>query len=127
MDKSNQGFSVLAGFPLNDWSEPWVGNFTVFPRSHKLIYKALKEDKEGTYSMMRLESDGDRERKKRLVPEPPVQIIARPGDAILAHPLLAHRAGPNHSVNIRYAVYMRVRVEGEQFVEVEPNSNMLRV
>lgn len=29
------------------------------------------------------------------------------GDVILAHPFLAHRAGPNYSKDIRYAVFMR--------------------
>jgi len=122
MDKSNQSFSCLAGFPLSDWTKPWNGNFVVFPRSHKLIYKAIKELGEGAYCMMRMEKDGDKVRKRRLVPENPVQIIAEPGDAILAHPLLAHRAGPNNGRNIRYAVYMRVAVEGDQHLEVEPTS-----
>jgi len=125
MDKSNQSFSCLAGFPLSDWTKPWVGNFTVFPRSHKLIYKAIKELGEGAYCMMRKEKEGDDARKRRLTPENPVQIIAEPGDAIFAHPLLAHRAGPNYGRNIRYAVYMRVAVEGDQHLEVEPTSLLI--
>jgi len=122
MKESNPAFSCLAGFPMSDWTKPYNGNFVVFPRSHKLIYKAIKDLGEDAYCMMRREKEGDGDRRRRLIPENPIQIIAEPGDAILAHPLLAHRAGPNYGRNIRYAVYMRVAVEGDQHLEVEPTS-----
>merc|ERR1712007_155727 len=37
-----------------------------------------------------------------------VQVLLRPGDVVLAHQLLAHRAGLNTSEHIRYQLYYRV-------------------
>ena len=39
----------------------------------------------------------------------PLQLEVQPGDVVLAHPMLAHRGGPNLSPHIRYMVYFRIK------------------
>jgi len=41
------------------------------------------------------------------LPEP-YQIRVRPGDVVLAHHGMPHTVAPNHSPDIRYALYFRV-------------------
>lgn len=44
----------------------------------------------------------------------PVQVRAKPGDIILAHPMLAHRIGNNYSPHIRYACFYRLMTNGRE-------------
>jgi hypothetical protein len=98
-------FSLLVGVYLTPCPTSGYGNFTAFPGSHRRVQSMLAEDFEGFCAKLRtkvapdLSTSDDR---------PPVELIVNPGDVLLAHPLLAHRAGENWSSQIRHAVYFRL-------------------
>ncbi|ETO36220.1 hypothetical protein RFI_00842 [Reticulomyxa filosa] len=127
MKLSNQvgicGFSVLCGFALSSWPDAFVGNFAVWPRKHFDMFTIVQ-------SMGGTEPFLDKVRQSLdetpcIWEAPPKQIQAEPGDIefcsrhcktkkninkgdfICCHPLLPHRASPNYSPHIRYAVFMR--------------------
>ncbi|ETO33040.1 hypothetical protein RFI_04069 [Reticulomyxa filosa] len=109
MRLSNQigicGFSILCGFVLSSWSNTFVGNFTVWPGKHFDMFATI-QSMGGAEPFM--------ENVRKSMDESPFmwessskQIEAEPGDFICCHPMLPHRAGPNYSSHIRYAVFMR--------------------
>lgn len=102
MDKNRaNGFSLLMGVCISPWSAPFCGNFTVFPGTHYEIANALKSMGEDNFFAAYANPRPE-------VAAPARQIVAQPGDIVLAHSLLPHRAGPNFSCNIRYACFFRL-------------------
>mmetsp|Transcript_31270 Transcript_31270/g.60364 ORF Transcript_31270/g.60364 Transcript_31270/m.60364 type:complete len:305 (+) Transcript_31270:81-995(+) len=96
-------FSLLVGVALNPWREEMVGNFVVFPgKHHEMARNLAAEGGEEALRVALSKSPGPD------LDVDPVQIIAEPGDIILAHSLLPHLPGPNHGHDIRYAVFFRV-------------------
>jgi len=96
-------FTALAAVFLSDVGEPFAGNFTVWPGSHRaLAAHFASNDPLGT-----LAGPGATFPPVAL-PEPPRQLIARAGDALLAHYLLVHGVSPNLGPQIRYAVFFRL-------------------
>jgi len=96
-------FTLLLGVTLSEASSPLSGNFTVFPGSHLSLQSKVKEIVErgdGSFSNEGLADKPDL--------GTPVQILAKPGDIVMAHQKLAHRGGPNFSSQIRYQVYFRL-------------------
>lgn len=91
-------FTALVGIFLSDIPHDEMGNLTVWPGSHQLYEAYFRE----------------RGPEKLLEGMPPVelgeplQIKAKPGDAILAHYQLAHSVAPNFSPYIRYATFFRL-------------------
>jgi ectoine hydroxylase-related dioxygenase (phytanoyl-CoA dioxygenase family) len=75
-----------------------MGNFSVWPGTHRLYQRYFRE--RGPQSLL----DGMPE-----VDLPPIQqITARPGDAALCHYQLGHGIAGNSSPFIRYAVFFRL-------------------
>lgn len=96
----SRGFTALVVVLLSDVPEPYSGNFTVWPKSHRFFEGYFKEHGHQVLAngMPRVD-----------LPEPPVQIAGKPGDVVIAHHQLVHTAAPNGSPNIRYAAIFRVR------------------
>lgn len=88
-------------------TEPFSGNTTFFPGTHKLIHAALRanpdpEDKGGIFPQV-----------PRLIP--PYEFVAEAGDVAFVHHLLCHTGNPSHSPNRLPRVVLRV----EAFTERE--------
>jgi len=101
-------FSLLCGVALSDQSRPNCGNLHVFPGAHlnpevMAYYRDRIQDKE--------QSEGD-PNKPNLGKS--VQVLLEPGDVVIAHQLLAHRAGINTSEHIRYQLFYRVSHKDHQ-------------
>ena len=90
-------FTMNACVLLSDVTEPYSGNFTVWPGSHLRIAAHIKEH--GPESLMQ---------GMPAIDTPAEQITGKAGDLVLAHYLLGHTAAPNLAFNIRYAIFYRV-------------------
>lgn len=106
-------FTLLVGFTLSAVPEVNMGNFTLFPGSHKILQPLVKEQvrqKSGLFSNENAEGKPDIGLGK--------QVIAQAGDVVMCHQKLAHRGGPNGSDGIRYQVYFRVKhVDHEAYLD----------
>jgi phytanoyl-CoA dioxygenase PhyH len=98
-------FTMLLGVMLNDVSQPYSGNLTLWPGSHYLYERYFREY--GWESLLGGMPPVD-------LPEP-IQIIGNAGDIVLCHYQLGHTAAINVSPNIRYAIYFRLNhIDHEQ-------------
>ena len=96
------GFSLLCGVILSHWHSPYMGNFTVFDKSHWNLGNLIKNV--GEHEFLNKEGlDVNRSNLRNKV----IQIEGNVGDVIICHPYLAHLRGPNFSNEIRYAVFFR--------------------
>jgi hypothetical protein len=68
-------------------SEPFSGNITIYPGSHKLVQRALAEDPERRYPA---------DLQQYLECEP-FEFVAEPGDVLLFHHLVGHAGNANHA------------------------------
>ena len=97
-------FSLLLGVALSDMSEPFQGNFTVFPGSHVTLHGLQMEggrikgfDDEQKWSVAAdpqnpwCKPDGTTAADCLPHMGHAEQLCMRPGDIVLAHPKLAHR------------------------------------
>lgn len=105
-------FTALLGVFLTEVARPDAGNFCVWPGTHRLFSKYFQEH--GAKSLLE---------ENRLPPidmPEPIQIEAKPGDAVLAHYLLAHGVAWNTAPDPRFAIFFRISVpeHKEQRVEV---------
>ena len=96
-------FTALAAVFLSDVDEPFAGNFTVWPGSHRALADYLATN-DAINTLARPEVPFP----PVALPEPPRQLIVKAGDALLAHYLLVHGVSANLSPNIRYAVFFRL-------------------
>jgi hypothetical protein len=94
-----QHFTALAGVFLSDVALPDAGNFVVWPGSHALMAEHFRQA--GTSAIL----SGF---PSLALPEPR-PLLARAGDAVLAHYLLAHTAGANLAAHVRYATFFRLQ------------------
>lgn len=96
----NRGFTALAVVLLSPLTEPFSGNFTVWPKSHTFFENHFKEHGHEMLGngMPRVD-----------LPEEAVHLTGEPGDVVFTHHALVHSAAPNASHNIRYAAMFRVR------------------
>jgi hypothetical protein len=108
-----QNFTMLVAVFLSDVPEPYSGNFTVWPGTHRLYETYFREH--GPESLL----EG---MPKVALPEPE-QITARAGDVVLCHYQIAHCAGPNVSPHVRYGIFFRLSHvdHSEQKLEVMKN------
>jgi hypothetical protein len=95
-----RGFTMLAVVLLADLPEPYSGNFTVWPGTHRLFETLFREQgpaalAEGIDTME--------------LPHAPVQTTGQAGDVVITHHQIVHAAAPNCSANIRYAAIFRGR------------------
>ncbi|MDA0709622.1 MAG: phytanoyl-CoA dioxygenase family protein [bacterium] len=95
-----RGFSALAVILLCDLPHVNSGNFTVFPKSHRIFAEYFK-----THGHQVLENGMPR----IDLPDPPVMITGMAGDVVLTHHQIVHGAGPHTSPHIRYAAITRLR------------------
>ena len=121
-------FSLLVGVALSEVSEPMCGNFTIFPKSHKLIHelildngclRGIDDHLEWSLATSMYNPWGVTDGPQLPDLGPPKQLLLKPGDVVLAHPNLAHRGAPNLSPNIRYMVYFRLKSSNFASDEVE--------
>jgi len=95
-------FTALIAVFLSDVPVTNAGNFTVWPGSHRL-YERYFRDNGGQILVSGVTDFG-------FVPLPePLPIIAKAGDAVIAHHLLAHTVVPNVWWQTRQAVFFRIR------------------
>jgi hypothetical protein len=101
--------TAIVGVYLSRAEQPGMGNFCVWPGSHRRIGETMRRldaerflDEHGAEALHAavIGSAGE--------PENAIELAVEPGDAVLCHHLLAHAAGWNLSVQTRYAVYFRV-------------------
>lgn len=95
----NRNFTAFAVIYLADVMQPWSGNFTVWPGSHR-AYEAYFR-KHGHEVL----ADG---RPNIELPAEPVMVTARAGDLVIAHHALMHGACTNESADVRLAVIARL-------------------
>jgi hypothetical protein len=91
-------FTALGAVFLSDVELPFHGNFTVWPGTHATLARHFAAH--GTDELLR---------GFPPIPMPaPRQLVARAGDALLAHYDLAHGAAANFGPHVRYAVFFRL-------------------
>eukprot|EP00475_Leptophrys_vorax_P027494 TRINITY_DN3919_c0_g2_i2.p1 TRINITY_DN3919_c0_g2~~TRINITY_DN3919_c0_g2_i2.p1 ORF type:complete len:956 (+),score=198.92 TRINITY_DN3919_c0_g2_i2:84-2951(+) len=100
-------FSLIIGVYLSPIVAQGQGALTVFPGSHQQVKEWISENEDAKEKFCG-------QLRTKVAPKlnvdkfPPVEVLVDIGDVVLMHPLLAHRAGPNVSPDIRYAVYFRL-------------------
>lgn len=95
-----RGFTMLAVVLLSELRDPFSGNFTIWPGTHRYFENYFQQHDPGSLSQgMPKAAD---------YPHPPVQITGQPGDVVLAHHALVHTAAPNVSPDPRYAAIFRL-------------------
>ena len=104
-----RGFTVFGVIYLCDVPEPYSGNYTVWPGSHRFFEDYL--NREGLETL----SNGT---PRVDLPEKPDMITGQAGDLILAHHQVLHGPCVNASPNIRYAAIARLR-----HIDCEKNGN----
>src|SRR5918912_30557 len=91
-------FTALVGVFLSDVPHDFMGNFTVWPGTHRLYEAYFRQH--GPQTLL----DG----MPPLELPAPEQVTARAGDAVFCHYQLAHGIAGNSSPHIRYAVFFRL-------------------
>ncbi|MCZ7646445.1 MAG: phytanoyl-CoA dioxygenase family protein [Planctomycetota bacterium] len=112
-DGKFHNFTMLAVVLLSKVDRPYAGNFTVWPRTHRIFEEYFREH--GPESLL---NEG---MPKIDYPEP-VMLEGEPGDVVLTHYQVAHTAAPNLSPHVRYAVITRLnhvrRTDGGNYGDV---------
>jgi hypothetical protein len=93
------GFNLLGAVYLSDVPEPFSGNFTVWPGSHRTFEDYFKKVGHEVLHQGQPKID---------LPHPPIHVTGKAGDVIIAHHQLFHTAAPNHSDAIRYGIFFRI-------------------
>lgn len=107
-------FTMLVGIYLGDETESGRGNLWVWPGSH-LGHERLFRDR-GVNALMGDESRGGHACLLDPAPDLGVgrPVLARRGDVLLAHYLLAHNQSGNTSSPMRKIVYFRLAAVGHR-------------
>ena len=92
-------FTMLLGVMLSDVPDPYAGNFTAWPGTHRLYETYFREH--GPQSLLQGMPSVD-----LPVPE---QVMGRAGDVVLCHYQIAHGVAPNASPNVRYMIFFRLQ------------------
>lgn len=107
-------FTLLAGIYLGDESEAGRGNLWVWPGSH-LVHEQLFRER-GVDVLLDDASAGGH--ACLLDPAPVLgqgrPVLARRGDVLLAHHLLAHNQSGNMGPSLRRIVYYRLAADGHR-------------
>lgn len=99
-------FTALVGVFLSDLPEPYAGNFTVWPGTHRIFEDYFRE--RGPQSLL--------EGMPKVEMPTPEQFLGKAGDAALVHYQLAHGIAGNTSPNVRTAIFFRlVHVEHDKY------------
>jgi hypothetical protein len=107
-------FTMLAGIYLGDETEPGRGNLWVWPGSHHVHERLFQE--RGVDALM---CDASMGGHACLLPDAPDvgsgrPVLARRGDVVLAHYLLAHNQSGNMWNPLRRIVYYRLAAHGHR-------------
>ena len=112
-------FSLLVAVAVSDQTEADSGQFTVFPGSHTRSWHAYPEVKLLANASKRSgASAATTTTTKRTLPDlgAPHAVHLAPGDAVLAHPLLAHRGGRNYNAcRSRDLIFFRCQAAGVDY------------
>jgi len=92
-------FTALVGVFLSDVPEPYMGNFTYWPGTHRLYEAYFREH--SPQSLL----DG----MPKVDLPVPEQFTGQAGDAALVHYQIAHGIAGNASPNVRYGIFFRLR------------------
>lgn len=97
-------FTMLVGVMLNDLPVAGMGNFTVWPGTHRLFETYFREHgpEDLQHGMPKIE-----------YPQP-APVTGQAGDVVLVHYQTAHGASPNGSPHPRYMVFFRLRHVGRE-------------
>jgi hypothetical protein len=101
-----QNFTALVGIMLSDQLEPGMGNFTVYPGSHRLYEQYFRE--RGPDVLLHEQAIQTKFRSPNIALPQPVQLTGQAGDMVISHYQLVHAGGPNTSPRIRYSCYYRI-------------------
>ncbi|MDB5083340.1 MAG: phytanoyl-CoA dioxygenase [Bacilli bacterium] len=101
-----QNFTALVGILLNDLPDTYMGNFTVYPGTHRQYEQYFREH--GPEVMLTEEAFATKHHSPNVPLPERVQITGQAGDMIIVHYQLIHAAGPNLSDQIRYACFFRL-------------------
>ncbi|WP_274362335.1 phytanoyl-CoA dioxygenase family protein [Paenibacillus thermotolerans] len=101
-----ENFTALVGILLSDQPEPNMGNFIVYPGSHRLCEQYFREN--GPDILLEEETFQTKHRPINMQLPEPVQITGQAGDIVISHYQMIHAGGPNTSPFIRYSCYYRV-------------------
>lgn len=117
MDYESQPGPILSrGFPaqvcLSD-TEPFGGNTTVWPGTHKKVQKALIDYPKRTFPDLYSEITMDGE---------PFEFVADAGDVLVMHPILIHEGNPNPSkVRMPRIALFNECYRSTWFTEIDPS------
>jgi ectoine hydroxylase-related dioxygenase (phytanoyl-CoA dioxygenase family) len=104
---------MLVSVLLSDVPHENMGNFTVWPGSHRVLESYCRE-----HGPERILTERP---KLEMAPQ---QIIGRKGDAVICHFQLGHGIAPNVSPHIRYALFFRMKHPAHESRKAETLSNM---
>jgi len=97
-------------------TEPFSGNITIYPGTHKLIQKALVENPDLQYP----------EDLSKFLKVEPYEFVAEPGDAIVFHHLVGHAGNNNHAANRSPRLALHCLVDrGVWLNEIDPGDKTL--
>lgn len=91
-------FTMLVGVLLSDLTEPYAGNFTVWPGTHRIYERFFREHgPDALLNGMPPVETGE-----------PHQITGPAGTVVFCHYQMKHGAAPNVSPHTRYAIFFRL-------------------
>lgn len=112
-----RGFTAFAVVYLDDVPGPNYGNFTVWPKSHRVLEAYFKKHGHEILANGMPKVD---------FPEGPVMLPAKAGDLIIAHHQLFHTGGPNASPRVRQAVITRLRHKDVETIKYDAYADIWR-
>lgn len=107
-------FTALIGVFLSDIPHEFMGNFTVWPGTHRLYEDYFRQH--GPQSLL----DG----MPPVDLPAPQHVTAKAGDAVLAHYQLGHGIASNTSPYTRYAIFFRLHHVNHETVKWECMTNI---
>lgn len=117
-----ENFTALVGIMVSDQPEINMGNFVVYPGTHRDYEQYFRE--KGPDVLLTEESFSKTARSKNLKLPEPVQITGKAGDLVISHYQLVHAGGINTSHLIRYSCYYRILHTGIREDWRTPLTNM---
>lgn len=96
-------------------AEPFSGNITIYPGTHKTVQKALIEDPDRQYP----------QDLQPLLDAEPFEFVAEAGDVLVFHHLVGHAGNNNHAANRTPRVVIHGQgLRKEWLRELEPSQHL---